>query len=129
MARPNKQKISTESEVGGGFFQAFASLDSQGLPEGSTIPEQSKQAASSSKMGRVVLRKETAHRGGKSVIIIDAFDSIHCDAFISDLAKQLRQHCGCGGAVKNRAIELQGEPTAKTRAFLEAKGFKVAGIR
>jgi len=127
----NKKKIPTRGDVGGGLFQAFVSLESHGLPEG-PVPDESgdsSAAAPASKMGRVVLRKEKAHRGGKSVIVIDDFDAVHSEAFISDLARQLRQQCGCGGAVKDRAIELQGEQSAKIRAFLEAKGFKVAGIR
>ena len=129
----NKKKIPTKGDVGGGLFQAFASLDSQELelPEGPPFAESGESPAPvpASKMGRVVLRKEKAHRGGKAVIVIDDFDAAHSEAFINDLARQLRQHCGCGGAVKDRAIELQGEQVARIRAFLESKGFKVAGIR
>lgn len=131
MARPQKQKISTQGEVGGGLFQAFSSLEAAGLPSGpaETPPETGAEVPPPPKMGRVVLRKETAHRGGKSVIVIDDFATSYTNSFIETLAKELRNHCGCGGAIKERTIELQGEQAAKVRLFLEQKGFRVAGIR
>lgn len=81
------------------------------------------------KFGRVVLRRETAHRGGKAVIAIDQFEPEISDEKIDALARQLRAECGCGGTVKNRVIEIQGDQAAKICALLEAKGFRVAGVR
>jgi len=80
------------------------------------------------KLGRVVLRKETAHRGGKCVIVVDDFAPHLGSEFLEELSKKLRKSCGCGGALKDRRIELQGDHPEKVRALLQAEGFRVAGI-
>ena len=81
------------------------------------------------KPGRVVLRRETAHRGGKVVTVIDGFATHLPASFIDEVAGKLRQACGCGGTVKNRQIEIQGDQVPKVRAFLENEGFQVAGVK
>jgi len=80
-------------------------------------------------MGRVVLRKETAHRGGKAVIVVDDFATHQPASVIEAMAKKLRAGCGCGGTVKGRRIEVQGDQAGKVRAILEGEGFEVAGVR
>ena len=47
---------------------------------------------------------------------------------IEELARKLRNACGCGGTTRQRAIELQGNQVARIRSLLEEEGFKVAGI-
>jgi translation initiation factor 1 len=81
------------------------------------------------KLGRVVLRRERAHRGGKTVIVIDDFATHLPISVIEKTAKKIRLTCGCGGTVKDRAIEIQGDQPGKIRAILEAEGFLVAGVR
>jgi translation initiation factor 1 len=81
------------------------------------------------KMGRVVLRKEKAHRGGKTVIVVDDFATHLPASVIETVAKKLRSACGCGGTVKDRRIEVQGDQPGKIRTLLEAEGFEVAGVR
>lgn len=41
------------------------------------------------------------------------------------LAKSIQKRCGVGGAVKDGAIEIQGDKREETRAVLEAAGFRV----
>lgn len=101
------------------------------LPPG---PEEKPATASTSprqiwKMGRVILRRETAHRGGKTVIVIHDFATHLPASVIETIAKKVRSACGCGGTVKDRAIEIQGDQPAKIRAVLEAEGFQVAGVK
>ena len=129
MSRPNKNKIFTEATPGGGLFAAFAGLDISGLPEGSTPAAEASAKNAPAKLGRVVLRRETAHRGGKCVVIVEGFDAALTQAFIEALGKRLRAACGCGGAVKGRALELQGEQVARVRQYLEAEGFRVGGVK
>jgi translation initiation factor 1 len=81
------------------------------------------------KMGRVVLQRETAHRGGKTVIVVKDFASHLPQAVIETIGKRLRSACGCGGTVKDKRIEMQGDNAAKIRAVLEAEGFQVAGVK
>jgi len=129
MSRPNKNKISTDAAPGGGMFNPFGALEDAGLPTGPDAPVPSeKNPEKPAKLGRVVLRRETAHRGGKSVIVVDGFEAKLGDDYIETLSKKLRNACGCGGTVKERTIELQGDQPAKIRKLLEAEGFRVAGI-
>ena len=80
-------------------------------------------------MGRVVLRREKAHRGGKTVIVIDDFATHLPLSVIETVAKKVRAACGCGGTIKDRRDEIQGDQPAKIRAVLEAEGFEVAGVK
>jgi translation initiation factor 1 len=112
----------------------FASLAMTGLPESPTTdsaPAQrgsAQQKAPKSK-GRVVLRRETAHRGGKAVVVVTAIPSEINAPQIQDLAKKLRSACGAGGTVRDREIEIQGDQVGRVRAFLEGAGFRVDGER
>jgi translation initiation factor 1 len=81
------------------------------------------------KLGRVVLRRERAHRSGKTVIVIDDFATHLPISVIEKTAKKIRVACGCGGTLRDRAIEIQGDQPGKIRAVLEAEGYQVAGIK
>src|SRR5688572_21022387 len=93
----------------GGLNPAFASLDLQGLPPGKEAPPEPPKSGPAAiwKLGRVVLRKETAQRGGKVVIVVHDFATHLPASVIETVAKTLRQQCGCGGTVKGRTIEIQ----------------------
>ena len=80
------------------------------------------------KLGRVVLRRETAHRGGRTVIVIHDFPPAMTKPALEDLARDLRHAIGTGGTLRERTIEMQGDQPAKIRAFLEKVGFQVAGV-
>lgn len=134
MGRETKKRIETDAAAqarSGLNSGAFASLN---LPDLPAAPPSEPAAAPSApaklwKMGRVVLRRETAQRGGKVVIVIDDFATHLPASVIETLAKKLRQACGTGGTVRGRVIEIQGDQPAKIRTLLEAEGFQVAGIR
>jgi len=102
----------------------FEKLSSAGLPKGPPTSEPAQV-----KLGRVVLRREKAHRGGKTVIVVHDFAPQITSTRIEALASQLKKACGCGGTVKGRAIEIQGDQPGKIRALLEAEGFQVAGVK
>jgi translation initiation factor 1 len=84
--------------------------------------------------GRLVLRRETKHRGGKAVIVITGFAALRefPESAIEALAKQLKQQLGCGGTVEERGAEreivLQGDRAAKVAEVLRAQGFRVEGV-
>lgn len=110
-----------------GLNQAFANLDGTGLPAGDTCPpaEIVKKPLS---LGRVVLRREKASRGGKTVVVIYDFPLTFHNKAIEELARDLRKACSCGGTVRDRTIEIQGDQVPKIRSHLEEKGFRVAGV-
>ena len=112
----------------GGLGDAFAGLRVPGDLPPAPPSAQSEPAAPNWKPGRVVLRRERAHRGGKTVIVIDGFATHLPASFIERVAKTVRAVCGCGGTVRGRSVEIQGDQPAKVRAALEAEGFQVAGV-
>lgn len=136
MARPKKERLPTSHDrsPSGGFFAAFEGLSAEGLPPGeaSAAEDEARKAqeaapASGKAHGRAIIRKETAHRGGKTVLVV-RFEPTPDEAELARLAKRLRVACGCGGAVREGEIELQGRPLEKLRELLAAEGFRVAGI-
>lgn len=79
--------------------------------------------------GRVVLRRETKHRGGKAVIVIGGLDALGFDdAATSELAKACKRSLACGGTVDGHEIVLQGDRAAEVAELLEHMGFRVAGV-
>jgi translation initiation factor 1 len=127
--RPNpKKRIETNASTSPltALEGAFPEMD---------LPEDTNQARSADqvptplwKLGRVVLRRETAHRGGKTVIVVDQFATHLPLSLIKSVAKKIRTTCGCGGSVKGRTIEIQGNQAARIRAVLEREGFAVGGV-
>ncbi|MCM1982810.1 translation initiation factor [Lyngbya confervoides] len=61
-------------------------------------------------------------RGGKTVTVISGFQQ--AAAVTQALAKQLKNHCGSGGTVKDGGIEIQGDHRAKVKAFLDNLGYR-----
>jgi len=128
MARPNKDRIPTDAANSGALFSPFAHLNLEGLPQGPAGEPVAPEPDKPSKLGRVVLRRETAHRAGKCVVVLDGFAPHLEQEYLEELARELRARCGCGGSVKGRTIELQGEQVKKARELLAQEGFQVAGV-
>lgn len=106
----------------------FDILSGDGLPPGKEPPAPAELAPRKARFGRVVLRREKAHRGGKTVIVVYDFAPSISMSAIEQLARKLRHACGCGGTARDRIIELQGNDPARIRSLLEEEGFRVAGI-
>jgi len=77
--------------------------------------------------GIVRLHRETKGRGGKAVTLVRGLPL--AGAELKKLAKELKQKCGVGGAVKEDAIEIQGDQRQVLKAELEKRGYtvKIAG--
>lgn len=73
--------------------------------------------------GIVRIRRESKGRGGKAVTVVTGLPE-SAEA-LKARAKVLKQRCGVGGAVKDGAIEIQGDQRATIKALLEAEGFTV----
>ena len=121
-----KTRIDTSGKQGA-LQSPFAALQIDGLPECPANPPEEKSEPPR-KNGRVVLRREKARRGGKTVVVVYDFEPQISDEAIEEFARKARQSCGCGGTVREREIELQGDNAPKVRAYFESAGFRVAGI-
>lgn len=127
-----KDRISTEGGQGLGQ-NPFAALSGAGLPAqpasgrkpetGNRKPDAPSTPPPAKNRGRVDIRRETGGRGGKTVTIVDGFVGIGLPEK-EQLAKKMRAACGCGGTVKDGAIEIQGDQREKIAAILSAAGFR-----
>ncbi|MFT0698975.1 stress response translation initiation inhibitor YciH [Citrobacter meridianamericanus] len=93
------------------------STDSGRIDEPKTAPERTKGD------GIVRIQRQTSGRKGKGVCLITGVDQD--DAELAKLAAELKKKCGCGGAVKDGVIEIQGDKRDLIKSLLEAKGMKV----
>ncbi|MFY0643414.1 MAG: translation initiation factor [Bacteroidia bacterium] len=69
----------------------------------------------------LLVRKEKKGRGGKVVTVVEGFEG--SDEAMKKLAKDLKQHCGTGGAVKGDDIIIQGDLAVKIVQYLESRGY------
>ena len=67
--------------------------------------------------GIIRIRRETKGRKGKPVTSVFGFDLD--DLALKVLDKDLKQHCGTGGSVKDGMIVLQGDHRDTVKGFLE----------
>ncbi|MFB4800683.1 stress response translation initiation inhibitor YciH [Enterobacter hormaechei subsp. steigerwaltii] len=73
--------------------------------------------------GIVRIQRQTSGRKGKGVCLVTGIDLD--DADLVKLAAELKKKCGCGRAVKDGIIEIQGDKRDLIKTLLEAKGMKV----
>jgi translation initiation factor 1 len=71
---------------------------------------------------RVRVSREVAGRGGKGVSVIRGLTL--GQAALEELAARLKRLCGAGGAVKDGAIEIQGEHRDRLVAELTRLGYQ-----
>lgn len=118
-------RLKEEPEVPNAFG-ALGALDGLGElpagPEESVSVKMSKRGQKNMSRGRVDIVRQTAHRGGKAVIIIKNFTGIGLPEK-KELAKVLRKSCGVGGTVKDGCIEIQGDKRDEVKRILTEAGF------
>jgi translation initiation factor 1 len=73
--------------------------------------------------GIVRIQRQVQGRGGKTVTVVSGLAL--ADAELKALAKVLKQRCGTGGAIKDGAIEIQGDHRETLRGELQARGLTV----
>ena len=134
MARENKKRIATDAapEL---RTNPFATLEIQGRelsnegrdtrpacpppskrpgePPGPTVNE------------RLLLRRSTAHRGGKTVLVLEGFSPAWNAPKLESLLHELKASLGCGGQINVRTLELQGDQPDRLQPLLESRGFAV----
>lgn len=73
--------------------------------------------------GVVRLHRDRKGRGGKAVTLITGVRGSAAE--LEQLATALKRYCGCGGGVKDGAIEIQGDLRERLAAKLTELGYKV----
>ncbi|ARN76187.1 translation initiation factor Sui1 [Oceanicoccus sagamiensis] len=73
--------------------------------------------------GIVRLQLETKGRKGKGVTLVTGLPL--AGAELKKLAKELKQRCSTGGAIKDGVIEIQGDQRKILEQTLQAKGYTV----
>ncbi len=114
----------------------FATLGQSAMPallpaEGpATAP--STEPAKNPMKGRLLLRRETKHRGGKTVVVIGGFSSLREFAAqaLRELEKTLKQRLGCGGSsdLEKLEIVIQGDRPKEVADLLCELGYQVGGV-
>lgn len=86
----------------------------------------SKKAVALSPDGIVRISRETKGRKGKGVTKVTGLPL--APEQLQEMALSLKKKCGCGGAIKNGVIEIQGDHLDLLMADLAAQGYKVKRV-
>lgn len=98
----------------------MAVCDKCGLPDDLCVCE---EIVKESQRVRISLDKR---RFGKFATIIDGIDDKGIN--LKELSSLLKAKCACGGTIKDRTIELQGDHKEKVREILETIGYSPDSI-
>ncbi len=125
MAREKKQRIATDAGPAA-WVNPFAALDLQGRAseaEGAGVPPVTTRSTPPKE--RLLLRRETAHRGGKTVLVLEGFSPAWTEPKLASLLHDLKSALGCGGKQSDRKLEIQGEQAERLKPLLVTRGFEV----
>lgn len=131
MSRPDKNKLPTEGGADLGQNPFAAALGGLGalanLPAGpgpdAPAADRKAEAPAEKNRGRVDVLRTTAGRGGKTVTVAKNFVGIGLPEKEA-LCKKMRGAAGCGGTVKDGAIEIQGDQREVVARVLREAGFR-----
>jgi translation initiation factor 1 len=124
VARDKKQRVATDAapEL---RTNPFAQLDLGPLRDAPSQPTPSQPAPKKEANERLLLRRSTAHRGGKTVLVLEGFSPAWSAPKLESLLHELKTSLGCGGKIESRTLELQGELADRLIPLLESRGFTV----
>lgn len=95
-------------------------------PEPEPAPAQAQPAPPSAARQTARVALDRKGRGGKSVTLVTGLR--HDPATLEALLRRLKQQCGAGGALKDGAIEIQGDQRERVAAALAAMGYGVKRV-
>lgn len=108
-----------------GFHSPFSGLAGLGasLPEGpAPTPAKAQEASSRKGPARAVVRMERKGRGGKEVTVVEGLGLPAAER--ETWLKALKGALGCGGAVEEDTLVLQGDQRDRLLALLQARGVR-----
>jgi translation initiation factor 1 len=120
------RKIATDSDAGL-ESNPFGALDLGGLPTGPSAEAMQRPAKIKkppAPKGRVEVRREKAGRGGKTVTTLREFSTDVPLKELEAMTFDLKKTCACGGVLKGRAIELQGDVCGRVITELTKRNFQ-----
>ena len=135
MSSRNKGKILTSGgdALVNNPFVSLDSIDTATETSRNTAPVKATKSHTTTKasvgkksfayVGRVEIRREKAGRNGKTVTSLQEFAMHLPQSQLERLCYELKKHCACGGTVKGRVIELQGDVRALAFEFLQQHGY------
>ena len=104
------------------FHDPFAKLRDR-LPEGWEPPApEPAPARAEAALARAVVRIERKGRGGKEATVVEKLD-LPPDALARWL-DEAKRALGCGGAIEDGALVLQGDQRERAARWLEARGVR-----
>jgi translation initiation factor 1 len=124
VAREKKTRIATDAAPAA-FATPFAALDLGPLPDPDTNLPRVETAPRKQPAERLLLRRSTAHRGGKTVLVLEGFSPAWSAAKLQELLHEMKAKLGCGGKLEGRTMEIQGEQADRLQPLLEARNFTV----
>ena len=124
MPREKKQRIATEAAPAA-FANPFASLDLGTLRNAPPASPSHASPPAKESNERLLLRRSTAHRGGKTVLLLEGFSPAWNATKLESLLHDLKASLGCGGKVEARTLALQGELADRLIPLLEARSFAI----
>ena len=124
MPREKKQRIATEAAPAA-FAHPFASLDLGPLRDAPPTPPPEAFPPAKESKELLLLRRSTAHRGGKTVLVLEGFSPAWDTAKLESLLHDLKTYLGCGGKVEARTLALQGELADRLIPLLEARSLAI----
>lgn len=103
---------------------AFGGLNLQGLPDIPLKPAAPAPAAKPAKLQKIHTRIEKSGRSGKTVTVLFGPSVESTDESAREvLLKALKNSLGCGGAVSDATIELQGDVRERVGVILKSMGY------
>ncbi len=119
-----KEKIDTSGGRALGNA-AFDGLEVVGgpHPKREERPERKEGRTGKGPARRVEVRREKAGRGGKTVTTLSAFPANVPLRELEELCRDLKKSCACGGVLKVRCVELQGDVRDRVEPLLRERGY------
>lgn len=122
MSRKPKSKISTDHQDSLTIANPFAEVNLNNLPK--SPPTASNSVIETKLKGRVDIIREKSGRAGKTVTVLRGFADVISTEELASLMFQLKKLCACGGSLKERTIELQGDVCEPVMRELEKLKFR-----
>lgn len=128
MSKKNKKnKIATDGACESLVDNPFAGLSADGLPPAKHPPVASTSAKKPEpkKRGRVDIRREKSGRGGKWVTVVAGEGFLHiAPRELETLLQKWKGQCACGGTIKGKVLEIQGDQRDYVARELTAMGYR-----